>query len=601
MSRFFKTARSQFVDDSLFELPTDLAKQVLQQQDNIITQDNAKLDDFQKQLQIQNLKIDDPIINEKIGAHREKIINYTQDLLKNPLDNRKRRMDLAKFSQELQHDLNKGVLGKGKEQLEALNKFNADLDSKKNVDSDRKDLIKAVVQKRYQDKGGLNFQDENNYNAISDGFIEAFEEYDEEKFIKETGTNFVADTTAKAFASNTPNGYIRSGARTVEIRSEQDIEDYVSSALSEGTWENQKRQRFELERELGRTTPEDFGPNGELLTIDQKVEISKQNLIDRAKNRLGYRKETKKAGLSGDPVFAQAQRDLHKPGGLVTGTRVDMREGIKNRDFSPKYNHTDIESFKEIGKKISVLEEGSPEDMYNRYWKNGSLSDRKALKQKLAPLGVDFTDFTNYMNYNLDVQDRYVVHDENDPKNMAKNISRRVAVVEEIKNYDPNEEVRKIVVRSGEESQELHYNKIKDLTQNNAEDQYLYIPVEKGQNANTFNKNLAGALVNSTGNAIIDPTSGEPVTNYKQALEAGLENQLTLSNPNFNTNKILWDVNPGNTTQYQERKVSPKGGKKDEKVYVVSNSYYRKNKQSGEIEHITIDVEYDSNKILIKE
>lgn len=605
MSRFFRTAKSQFVDDKIFKIPTQLAANVIANQDKVVDSNIQKLDDFSASLKVDNLNVDNPAVNQRIADFKERIDNYAQDLATSPLDFRKKQAELSQFSRELQGDLNKGLLGQAQNQLNDLTKFDKSLEDLKDVSQERKDLVKRAVRQRYNNLGGLDFKDANTFNAIQDNFETPLNEFDEEKFIKETGTNFVADKTSRAGASADGKGYIRTSTRDIEIRSEADVEDYVNQVLSNGEWEAQKRQLYNLKKELGEIDSS--------ASVDELVERDKQSVINRAKNRLGYRKETNRQKLSADSTFQRNQDALERnikagAGTILTEVR-DPRKNYRNKDLNIKYSPEDIASFEKMDQKVrGLLELGEPQDIIKNIYENpDAINNIKELKKKLATVGMNHNEFVNYLNYQNSIENLETPHfegyDPNDRTQVAQQKALLDNLVKGFNNIDPNQNVKTIrVSRSDGSYEELPYDNIGRLLEDDTENQFIYFPVTGTNEENILKKNPAGAFVDSEGDAILNPNTRVPVKSLKEAQEVGVANDLVFDTkkiPTFDTTKNLISANRGNLKQNQRVEVNPAGMVKKEKEYVVSNSFYRTNRETGRREIVNLDVIIDSQQLKV--
>lgn len=605
MSRFFKTAKSQFIDDKIFKIPTNLAAQVIKSQDGVIDGNIKKLDDFSASLQVENLNVDNPAVNQRITDLKGRIDNFAQDLTTSPLEFRKRQAELGQFSRELQNDLNKGLLGQAQNQLKDLTGFDKSLEDLKDVSQERKDLVKRAVRQRYNSLGGLDFKDANTFNAIQDSFETPLNEFDEEKFIKETGTNFVADKVSRAGASADGKGYIRTSTRDIEIRSEKDVEDYVSEVLSNGEWEAQKRQLYNLKKELGELD--------ENASVEELVERDKQSVINRAKNRLGYKKETNRQKLASDNTFLKNLDSFEKnikagAGTILTEVR-DPRKNYRGKDMKIKYSPQDIASFEAMDKKVKgLLELGEPSEIVKNIYENpDSINNIKELKKKLSTVGMTHNEFVNYLNYQNSIENWETPHkdgyDTEDRRDVAEQRATLDRLVTGFNNLNPNEDIKTIrVSRSDGSYEELPYDNLGRLIEDDAENQFIYVPVTGTNQEKILKRNPAGNLVDSEGDALINPNTGQPITTLEQAQSAGVSNDLVFDTekiPTFDTTKNLITANRGNFKQNQKVQLNAAGMVKKEKDYIVSNSFYRTNKETGRREIVNLDVIIDSKKLKV--
>lgn len=603
MGRFFKGAIPQFVQDKMFKLPAELMFQAIQQTDKNIDESIDKVDAFNGLLDIENINTDDPSVNTALDNYRKDINDLSQKINKSPLDYRKYRTDISKLSNRLDDDLSKGILGKAQEQKTNLDAELERVNGLKGVSNERKDLVKQAIQNRYNNVGGLNFQDRNNYNQISDFFENPLEEFDEEAYINTIGANFEADVTAKSFASADNKGYIRNGSNTVAIRSEEDVANYVIDSLKDGTWEAQKRQLYTLKRDAGVA---DYTDN----QIEQLVEQDRQSLINKAKNKLGFRKETKQSSLKSDGTYmskwANAQRKLAAGDGVILEEVRDPRLAV-NGEFS----NTDKSLVTSIDKKIKgLMGYDSHKDLYDKVFTgNNKTENIKELREQLLNQGIPYTDFVTYMNYNLGVEKLETPHpDQYDPQNpddLQTQQNLLNGIVTAINNRNPNEDVSKIRTSTSDGTYfNTDFNSVGEMISKGVDEGFIYLPATSTSTKKVWKTGPNGNFVDDEGQVITDPTTNNPISNYEQAIRAGVANNVIVDTEqvaNVVTDENLFKADKGNVKQVKNKRIDVLNREKNNKEYVVTNQYLKVNQETGKSELINVDVYIDSNKIGVKQ
>lgn len=604
MGRFFRAAIPQFVQDKMFQLPADLMLQAIQQTDKNIDESIERVDAFNGLLDIENINTDDPDVNATLDRYRKDINDLSQKINKSPLDYRKYRTDISRLSSRLDDDLSKGILGKAQEQKQNLDAELERINGLKNVSNERKDLIKKAIQNRYNNVGGLAFQDRNTYNQISDFFENPLEEFDEEAYINTIGANFEADVTAKSFASADNKGYIRNGSNTVAIRSEEDVANYVIDSLKDGKWEAQKRQLYTLRRDAGLANYTDD-------QINQLVEQDKQSLINKAKNKLGFRKETKQSNLKSDGTYmskwANAQRKLAAGDGVILEEVRDPRNAV-NGEFS----NTDKSLVENIDKKIKIMGYDSYKDLYEKVFTgNNKTENIKELRQQLLNQGMSYPDFVTYMNYNFGVEKLETPHpDEYDPENpddvqTQQNLLN--GIVTAINNRNPNENVSKIRTSTADGTYfNTDFNSVGEMVSEGVDEGFIYLPTTSTSTKKVWKTGPNGNFVDDEGQVIVDPTTNSPISSYEQAVRAGDETVKrivadTQQISNITTDENLFKADKGNVKQVNNKRIDVLNREKNTKEYVVTNQYFKVNQKTGKAELINVDVYIDANKIGVKQ
>ena len=602
MGKSYQTAIPQFVQDKMFQLPVDLMFKAIQQTDKNIDDSLEKVDAFNGMLDIENLTVDNPEVNKRLSQYKDRINELSTNINKNPLDYKRYRTDIASLSKEIDNDLQRGLLGRAEEmktkydeEIERVNKLES-------VGNERKMLIKEAIKNKYQQAGALSYQDQNTYNDISNMFIDPLEEFDEEKFINTIGMNFEGDTSSSAWSNPDNQGYIRDGSRTVTIRSEEDIANYVRDSLSDGTWEAQKRQMYELKRDAGIANITDE-------QIDILVEQDKNSLINRAKNKLGFKKESKTANTKSDSTYnmkwQNAQKKLEAGQGIILQEVRDPRNA-KGGEFSS----SDAVMSATVDKIIKAnLGYDSYQQLYDEVFTGANKNEKiKDLRLKLLDQGILYNQFVTYMNYQFGVEKLETPHpdeyDQNNPDDIKTQQNLLNGIVTAINNRNPNEDVKRIRVSTPDgQYYELPYNSVGELV-SDRDNNFVYVPATTTMKKSVWKQSPNGDLVDDEGSPVLNPETNKPVKTYDEAVAAGVAGNLVMDVeeiPSYDTNEVLFKADKGNTKQVNQKRVDIYNRKKKEKEYVVTNSYFRINPANGKYEVVNVDVYFDSNKINVKQ
>jgi hypothetical protein len=605
MGRFYKTAKSIFLDDKMFQLPAELMANVIQKQDSNIDENLGKIDAFNDTLKIENLKTDDPAVNERLQGYKDKIDHFTNEIFNKPLDYRRYKGRINNLSRELDTELNKGLLGKAQEQYSSFNTEMERISKLTNVSADKKDQLKRAIQKQYSDRGGLNFQDENTYNQISEFFETPLEDVDTDKLINTIATNFKADTTADAKAGPDGKGYIWTSKGTIEIRDEQDVADYMETTLKENGWEDQLRQELKWRK-----------INGEDINIDQVVASKKNEVIEQAKNKLGYRKETEAKSVSTDGAwtFKQAQRERQAKAeqGMIIKDQRDYRK-ILNPDGRRKYSDADIEKFEnrtrgkmlQLGQKLNIED---LETFKDNYIINGSL---KSINKELTELGLTKKEVIDYLNYQNDNKELLTPHipgfdklteaeKDANPDLVRKQQTYLKTVIKGMNGINYNDTVKNIIIYEDGIPKQKSYKTMAELVQDN--EQYVFIPATGTVNNKDLKKAPDGTLLDSDGDIIMD-NEGNPIKTFEQAQKAGVAADIvydTKSLTTYDTDQSLLQFNAGNIKESDNFEIKYNGMVDTTGVYIGNNKFFRVDKSTGERKLIETEIQVDKNDLNIK-
>jgi hypothetical protein len=604
MGRFYRTAKSIFLDDKMFQLPAELMSDVIKSQDQRTDENLEKVNAFGDALEIQNLDTDDPQVNEQMANYQSQIQGITEEIYQNPLNYRTQIGKINNLSRKIDQDLQRGILGRAQQQKTDFDTEMARIAELKNVSSDKKDLVKKLVQQRYSQSGGLNFQDENTYNKISDNFETPLEDVNTDELINTIATNFQADKTATA-SSGPGGGYIWTSKGTVEIRSEDDVASYMENALRENGWEDQLRQELGWRAELG-----------EDINVEEELTKRKQEVIDAAKNKLGYRQETSSKSASPDSIwmYKQKKRDEQVKigqGGIVTDNR-DYRKTI-TANGTRKYDDATIKNFETKTKpkmealfvKLNIQD---MEQLKRDYFINGNLN---SIREDLAAVGLDKYEVGEYITYLNDDKTLKTPHipgydrmteeqKANNPNIVRQQEAYLKQVVEAVNNMGSNDRVKKIIVHEDGVPKEMPYNTMAELIQD--DDNYVYIPATGSIKDTEAKKSSEGYLLNSYGELITD-AEGNPIKSVAEAKDLNKMNEVTYepkSIPTYDTNEKLMKFDVTNVRQNDNFIVKSTGTVDTSSELIANNRYFKVNKETGERKLIETELVIDKKDLDVK-
>jgi hypothetical protein len=584
MGQFFKTARANFVDDKMFELPVDLMFKAINQTDANITDNLDKIDAFGELLKTENLKTDDPAVNERLGYFKDKMAKMTSGIYKNPLNYRDYTGQISSTSRELDTELDNGLLGRAQEQYTEFNKRIEEINKLEDVSADKKDLLKRAVMKKYEDQGGLDFKDPNTYKQIGSLIDTPLKDVDTDELINEVAKNFTADTTASASAGP-DRGYLWESKGNVEERKVKEVEDYMKNTLVENGWEAQQRQQYEWQKTLGEL-PRDA--NGNQITVDELVQRDKDDIIEAAKTKLGYRKEELSKDVSADSTWQFEQRsakeDAEAGTGEVLHDKIDPRSAYYNEDEVKDIKKNE----KNIAKVLTSTNSSSLDDLISKvYDKQGDKINFKELDNILKGSDMTREDFVNYVNYNNATEDlktpAKLGYDKTNTEDRVEQDANLKALVNSWNTMNPNEAVKEVRIAYSDGS----YHKLEHTTLGSViEDDrgFMYIPATGENSEQVISKSPGqnGVLLDSEGEVIIH--NGKSFKTEQEAIAAGAGNRVaydTKKVASFDTDAPLFEASTGNFRERTYKNYDTKGKVDEGKDYVVTKSYYKIDPRGG--------------------
>lgn len=583
MGRFFKTARANFVDDKMFELPVDLMYKVINKTDENIGENLDKIDAFGDLLDTENLKTDDPAVNERLGYFRDKMADMSSAIHKNPLDYKNFSGKIAATSRELQTELDTGTLGRAQEQHDTFNTRMEEIGELEGVSADKKDLVKRATLQKYADQNGLDYVNGQTYNDVGELIDTPLKDVDTDALINTIASNFKADTTASA-SSGPSGGYIWTSKGTVEIRSEEDVANYMKNSLKENGWEAQQRQQYEWQKTVGELPRNEDGTER---TIDELIEADRTGIIDAAKNKLGYRKETltKNASVdSRDLAELKMKRQDEEAGtGKVLHDVIDPR--------SADWNEDEIKTIKKneaaVNKILINTNSTSIDDLLTKvYNKEGNKTSFKDLDNVLSESGISRQEFVDYVNYTKGIEDlktpTKVGYNDEDARDRAEQESTLGNLVESWNNMNFNEPVEKIrIAYSDGTYHNLEHKTLGGLIEDDRG--FVYIPSTGSTSSKLLSKNSSGHFLDSEGEVIRDENR-IPIKSEAQAVKAGVEQQISYDTSkvaSFDTDKVLFKATKGNFRENDYERYNTNGTINKGKEYIVTRSYYRIDPRGG--------------------
>ena len=607
MGQFFKTSVPEFIQDKMFQLPAELMQSAIEKTDANIDESMDKIDAFGGLLDIENLKSDNPQVNERLKGYRAEMDELSGAINKSPLDYRKYRTQISGLSKKIDQDLQRGLLGNAQDNYTKYNEEVARVDKMTGVGNERKQLYKDAIKRKYEQSGSLN-QIGEQYTDISDMFGNPLEEFDQDKYINTVATSFTPDKTSSAWSNPDGKGYIFSGTKNVSSRAETEVEDYVRKSLSDGVWEAQNRQMYELKNEAGLT---DFNE----AEINAKVEADRQNLIDMAKQKLGFTQTTRTASTTANQVW-KWNEDAKKAneGIIVYDTDGNSRnaEGTKRFDYVASNGKT-VSLTSDVRNKVNeaintagFLDAKAAFDAI--YTGENSGKKIKAFRKEFtsANPGIPWNEFVATMNYELDVQNLETPN-TGDPDNAIGNANVTKGVVKAINSTNANLPAERMIITHEDGTQEdvtSKYGSPNELATDTKSD-YIMIPVAGTTKEKIWSRAPNGQLIDADGAPIMGGEDGDiPISTIEQAKEYGVLNQLDVDEkalPTYGTDKRLMPANAGNVKDYEEVTIDNRNRTTSKKYHKVTTQFTRINKKTNEMETVTTDVYYDASKIGAKQ
>lgn len=302
MGRGFKTAKASFVDDIIYQPPWELAKSVIEAQDKRIDKAEGDIDAFNTLTEdMENIKTDDPGVLEAIRGYRGQADEIAEGMQGDYANYQKYLPQISSLQKQLRRDMSTGVLGRAGEAFADKTSEEAEIDAlvkSKEITGERATALKKYYSSRYEEKGGLGYKSETEYNRYleEEDKLNPIKKFDTQSFRSNLKANFASDT--ESWASATPtNNYIESSSGTRTYIKSGAIEKYLATAPEMVDWEKDIKQEALLQSY-------NAGLRGKALdnTVEGIVAEKKKGFIEGTGEALGFNKTTTTKSLKGDPV-----------------------------------------------------------------------------------------------------------------------------------------------------------------------------------------------------------------------------------------------------------------------------------------------------------
>ena len=310
MGRFYKAATPTFTQGMVADLDTDLMLGTLKVHDDAFDEGVEEASGINSLFKdVENLKADNEIVNARKAEYSSRVDALQEQIAEDPANYKKYTSEIRQLTRDIQSDLDNGVFKRASENFAQEAEVSKVYDSS-GARENTKEHAKRVQHLKYQNKGGLSMTDPNNYNKFRDDDkpLNLLDEFDELGFIDKLNANFTPDQEASASAGPR-GGYIWNKNGTTKFVTEADVEDFMVNEMKNNKWREVTEQEviLELQAETGNLAIDENSPE-----VVSELGLRERAFIDKAKNKIGFKQQTKKASVSGDPVAAAAKLKLER-------------------------------------------------------------------------------------------------------------------------------------------------------------------------------------------------------------------------------------------------------------------------------------------------
>lgn len=333
-SRFYKQPKPTFVEDIMYQPPWEMMEKGIRAEDKRLADDQATVDSFDDIKQdIKNIKIDDPAANEEIAGFRSQADEIAKGMASDPKNHNTYARKMAELKRTVGRSMSTGKYAKLQENYAFREKDRASIDARKDLTPEQKETAKRVSDFRYNQGGGLNYQDDNTYTPYrkDNASLQINRNIDEVGFQKDVKTLLTASATEKASAG--PGGdYIWTSKEGDKFISKEKVDSVVRNNPAFEDWQNKEKQVIDWKMEMGEIqVPE--GMTKEEAAAKELSDRSEKFVADTAE-ALSYSQHSETKGVTADSVKAQKRSLKAQAGGdgFISVTDEDHR--LSDTDIS---------------------------------------------------------------------------------------------------------------------------------------------------------------------------------------------------------------------------------------------------------------------------
>ena len=318
MGRFFQTARPEFVDNKILQLPYQLVGQVINKVDSDIQKNESALLSLYDRLNVNSLKQDQPRARQIINKYEGDIDSLAQQIQQDPLQFRKKTSDIRNLSRTIGDDLNRGELSAIQGNFNSFQNFlQTGQEAVKKGDILQEDFTFAK-NKFISDFQGTNFNNgtfDSIYTEDLNNFINV------ENIAEERGQKYAANVAEQV------NGF-SDGVYIYEDETKQKVLSYdkiYSGVLSSLINDKELNDYLTQQVRLGKLDQQSYND-----TIIKAAE--------RVANKFSFSETKRSRKLKNDQIYLENLRQRNKKDFAKFKKELDKKE--EEQVFTPVFNRT---------------------------------------------------------------------------------------------------------------------------------------------------------------------------------------------------------------------------------------------------------------------
>jgi hypothetical protein len=590
MGRFYKATSGNFVEDKMFKIPFQEMAAVMGGVDKNIDEAYDQGQEIADTLDSEKLDVDDAGVMARYKYYDDIANAAAADMDKNPLNYRKHVGKLRQASRELSTEMKTGEIGRAQEQFEEFKAIGGELDKRKDLSQEKKDVYKDYLMQQYgslgynAETGGHNKIRDNELN-LKGGIL------NEETFMKEVGSTLKAQSQGrgKAEITNVPGidgEVIKTTTSSVNTISADRVQTAMQGALAARDFRGEREQFYEMKQTIGENGPLDYNDEGVLLSPQDLALRDENELIERGINNLtsrtGHVNETLKS------VSSVTGKTIADPRDNFSAEVVDnsVSNAVRIKTKRDNYN------MQEVIKAGNIQGYESPQQIVDAVTQAGDKGNTLDAAYKAVSAGGMFKDdktgFVNWINANHAAS----VVKEVVPTNVLNTYNKSVQATD-TDIYYRNEDNKRTKLPFTNAAQLASYNA-------NSDNPVVWIKVTGTTKdpTPTYQRDSEGYLISKTGGRMQDAKTKKGIkdpalVNKFQAKDMVVQYKDL---PSYNNPENMFQAEAGDLRESNQKSVDTYGQVSEDKKYVHTSKWAAINKETNRFEVHSVDLESDINR-----
>ncbi len=437
MGRFYQTDKPTFVQDGMFQMPYQLAAQVIGKVDAEIAANETATVGMHDLLNAEGLKVDEPRLREILSGYEKEIDAMSRDISENPLNYRKKTPQMRDLSRKIEEDFSRGEVAAIQGNKNAYNNWLAKNQEAVKSGGVMQDSFTTAKNKFYSEFAGTNYKD-GDYQSIYTEDLNKYINIDD--IAEKRGEGYITDILNKTGMVTDGEYFYKDSSKNEKVPYET-VYVGVMSALQN---DRELQAYLTQEARLGRLGEDPDKTYQDIMTSTAARVAEKfghdKTTIERTMTVNSYGLE--QAKLANKKAYKQWEKDFEeKPAFDFVTTRSS--ELLNKDQFNPETVNLYADSLKDSIKELKKQAESiDPNDTYAITQHKHKLSSKESALAKFESIDAQAQDAAMWEMKNNNIIDDYTYDKYNMYKENQKEIDEYLipillSIEESIKDIQP--------------------------------------------------------------------------------------------------------------------------------------------------------------------